>query len=173
MDFALNLNYSYALLNVFYKNSSNHYDDLDSNYKKSKQFIKKCDKIIIESNQRNFIYYSLCLLSLSILVGIFFHWKFSTFKTANKDNIFRPFRDLLNIFKEIHSKYCDYVQTVFTTACFFLFIALLPLLLMLWICILIYRQIIFYIIKVSIFSNYCTHTWMCSITKWIYRSLLV
>lgn len=59
------------------------------------------------------------------------------------------FENLLALLKSLHWINCDYSKVAFVASCFVLFMVLLPLLLVLWILMLGYRQFIHHNIKVS------------------------
>lgn len=88
--------------------------------------------------------------SLAILMGLLLHFQSNTFKDAQirQVNLFKNFISLVKLF---HWNNCDYLNIAFTTSCFLLFIGLLPFLIILWCCVLCYRQYIYFIIKVSPF----------------------
>lgn len=75
----------------------------------------------------------------------------ATTSITKDDSLAYLFKDLIAILKLLHWKNCDYSHIAFTTSCFIIFIAFLPLLLTLWLCMLCYRQYIHYTIKVSVF----------------------
>lgn len=157
MDLARNSNDSYALLleknhsNVSrYINNTQDFNDI-----KSMKLLEKCDKLLSETiaieNNFFFGYNHQWLLSLSILVGIVLHWKFVTQKKlkSKKFLLRRPFKDYRSVLKEFYENNADYAKTIFTAGCFFLFILLLPVFFSLWIFMLIYRECVFYNIKVG------------------------
>lgn len=89
--------------------------------------------------------YAFSLITLIALLLLFRR----IFVSLKKDVSFLLFNDICVLFKLLHWKNCNYSYFAFATSCFMLFILLLPLLLILWLFVLCYRQYIYYLIKVS------------------------
>lgn len=85
-----------------------------------------------------------------LLVIILLLFSRATTSITKDDSLAYLFKDLMALLKLLHWKNCDYSNIAFTTSCFLIFVALLPLLLTLWLCMLCYRQYIHYVIKVSV-----------------------
>lgn len=90
------------------------------------------------------------LFSMIALLMILLLFRRATTSITKDDSLAYLFKDLIALLKLLHWKSCDYSHIAFTTSCFFIFIALLPLLLTLWLYMLCYRQHIHSKIKVSI-----------------------
>ncbi|XP_055320369.1 uncharacterized protein LOC129577418 [Sitodiplosis mosellana] len=88
------------------------------------------------------------LFSMIVLLMILLLFRRATTSIITKDDsLAYLFKDLIALLKLLHWKNCDYLHIAFTTSCFLVFIALLPLLLTLWLCMLCYRHHIHHTIK--------------------------
>lgn len=109
--------------------------------------IGKFDAII----QNDLLAHGQYLFSLAILFAILLLIRRPSASQPSKkdEQTMYLFKDLISLLKLLHWNNCDYLNIIFTTSCFLLFMALLPLLLALWLFVLCYRQYIYYLIKVS------------------------
>lgn len=95
------------------------------------------------------------IFSMVILLMILLLFRRATTSiTKDVDSIAYLCKDLIALLKLLHWKHCDYSNCVFNVCCFLIFIAVLPLLLTIWLCMLCYRHYIHYMIKVSSHSVY-------------------
>lgn len=91
--------------------------------------------------------YAISMAVLMLILLLF--CRATTSITKDVDSVAYLFKDLIALLKLLHWKNCDYSNIAFTTTCFLIFIAVLPLLLTLWLFMLCYRHYIHYMIKVS------------------------
>lgn len=89
--------------------------------------------------------YVMAIFIVILLLGC----RASTSISKDVDSVADLCKDFIALLKLLHWKNFDYTNIAFTTSCFMIFIALLPLLLTLWLCMLCYRQHIHFRIKVS------------------------
>lgn len=90
------------------------------------------------------------LFSMVILWMILLLFRRATTSITKDDALGYLIKDVMALLKLLHWKNCDYSNIAFTTSCFLVFIAMLPILLTLWLCMLCYRQYIRFVIEVSV-----------------------
>lgn len=93
--------------------------------------------------------YHVCVMAILSVVVLLVCCRSSTSISKDVDSVADLCKDSIALLKLLHWKSFDYTNIAFTTSCFMIFMALLPLLLTLWLCMLCYRQYIHYKIKVS------------------------
>lgn len=104
----------------------------------------------VDISQNTFLANTQYIFSIVVLLVILLLFRRATTSITKDDSLAYLFKDLIALLKLLHWKNCDYSSIAFTTGCFIIFIALLPLLLTLWLCMLCYRQYIHWVIKVSV-----------------------
>lgn len=104
------------------------------------------------------------IFSMAVIMVILLVFRRATTSITKDDSLAYLCKDLIAIIKLLHWNSCDYSSIAFTTSCFVIFMAMLPLLLTLWLCMLCYRQTVHWAIKVSV----C----VCVIWKYILLLLL-
>lgn len=92
------------------------------------------------------------VFSVAVLLVILLLFRRATTSITKDDSLAYLFKDLMALLKLLHWKNCNYSNVAFTTSCFGIFMAMLPLLLGIWLFMLCYRQYIHYVIKVSQFA---------------------
>lgn len=92
--------------------------------------------------------YHVCVMAI-LIVLLLLGCRATTSISKDVDSVADLCKDSMALLKLLHWKNFDYTNIAFTTSCFMIFMALLPLLLTLWLCMLCYRQYIHYKIKVS------------------------
>lgn len=105
---------------------------------------------IIQNNLLANVQYIFSLVILMIILLLLRRATASITKDDSSNSMTYLFKDLIVLLKLLHWKNVDYPKIAFIASCFLLFIVLLPLLLILWIFLLAYRQSIHHMIKVSI-----------------------
>lgn len=90
------------------------------------------------------------IFSMAVIMVILLVFRRATTSITKDDSLAYLCKDLIAIIKLLHWNSCDYSSIAFTTSCFVIFMAMLPLLLTLWLCMLCYRQTIHWAIKVSV-----------------------
>lgn len=95
------------------------------------------------------------IFSMAVIMVILLVFRRATTSITKDDSLAYLCKDLIAIIKLLHWNSCDYSSIAFTTSCFVIFMAMLPLLLTLWLCMLCYRQTVHWAIKVSVCVCVC------------------
>lgn len=150
MDFCTNiLNYSELMSTIVFHRKWNRTS--------STTFIKHG---IINNfeNDDNFIWNAIWMqgngkyiIALVVLTSVFIHVRLKLLKQQDQEQAY-TFADYLSWVKLFHWNHIDYRGIGFSLSCFIVFMTILPLLVIIWLSVLSYRQYIYYIIRVS--SNF-------------------
>lgn len=90
------------------------------------------------------------VFSLAVVMAILLRFRLTLLKQQGQlqQQAF-SFANFVSTVKLLHWNRCDYPGILFSLSCFIAFMILLPLLVVTWLCVLCYRQYIYFIIRVS------------------------
>lgn len=102
------------------------------------------------------------IFSLVVLMVVLLQFRSNWYKQQDQHQAY-SFADYISILKILRWEQCDFQGILFSLSCFIAFMILLPLLVMIWLCVLCYRQYIYFIIRVS---------WECYYTNYLLNVII-